>query len=71
MALIKVRIPFRYALGGNTVVEYPVGVHEVTDEIAKTAVDELGVADIAKDKKDVLPKLTHDINGNLLPGVIE
>jgi len=69
MVLINVKKPFRYAIGGMHVVEFCVGVHEVAKEIAKTAIDELKVATESKDKKDVLPALTHDINGSPLPVV--
>lgn len=71
MPFINVKKSFRHAIGGNIVVEYAVGVHEVEDEVATIAVEHLKVAEIAKDEKGALPKITRDIHGNLLPNAIE
>jgi hypothetical protein len=70
MALIKVNQAFRYALLGILVVEFIKGVHDVDDEIARCAIDDLKVAEPTKDATNVLPPITHDINGNILPGVV-
>jgi hypothetical protein len=70
MALIKVNQAFRYALRGILVVEFIKGVHDVGDEIERCAIDDLKVAEPIKDATNVLPPITHDINGNILPGVV-
>jgi len=69
--LIQVKEPFRHAINGNIVVEFSAGVHEVDEEIAVVAVEHLKVAELTKDNKNILPKITRDINGNLLPNVVE
>ncbi|MDN7144150.1 hypothetical protein KC131_26235 [Pseudomonas sp. JQ170] len=44
MPIISVETPFKFAEGGNEVVEIPVGEHDVSDRCALVAVEHLGVA---------------------------
>ena len=68
MSRIKLEKSWKYAIGGNKVVEFPAGVHQVTDAVAKIALDEAKVATaVAADSKDpVLPALECDSLGNEL-----
>lgn len=44
MPIITVKEAFKFAEGGNTVIEYDKGVHEVSDRCAEVAIDQLKVA---------------------------
>lgn len=68
MSRIKLEKSWKYAIGGNKVVEFPAGVHQVTEAIGKIAVDEAKVATAvaADDKQPVLPALELDLLGNEL-----
>lgn len=68
MSRIRLEKSWKYAIGGNKVVEFPPGVHQVTAAVGKIAVDEAKVAQAvaADDKEPVLPALEFDITGNEL-----
>jgi hypothetical protein len=44
MPIITVKEPFKFAEGGNHVIEYGKGVHEVSDRCAEVAIEQLKVA---------------------------
>ncbi|MCK9466180.1 MAG: hypothetical protein M0Q29_09865 [Thiopseudomonas sp.] len=53
MPIIIVDESFKFAIGGNEVVEYCPGAHEVSDRCAHVAVNDLKVAAYADDNDDV------------------
>lgn len=56
MQKIIVETKFAYALGGNHVVEFEPGEHEVDDDCAIVAVEQLKVAKLAGTEKTKGPK---------------
>lgn len=61
--IIDVRNSFRFAIGGNRVVEFPEGVHAVSAEVAEVAVNHLKTASVLESSDKVLPPITKGING--------
>jgi hypothetical protein len=52
MQTIIVETKFAYAIGGNHVVEFEPGEHEVDEDCAIVAVEQLKVATLAGDAKE-------------------
>lgn len=59
--VINVFKAFKHADDGNTVVEYPVGEHDVSERCALVAVEHLGVAELVGAKNSPPPA---DTNGS-------
>lgn len=68
MSRIRFEKDWKYAIGGNKVVVFPAGVHQVSAAIEKNAVDEAkaAVTVASDDKEQVLPALEVDLAGNPL-----
>lgn len=66
MPLILVKKSFRYAIGGNRVVEFTEGVHSVSADVADVAIKQLKVATSSKAADQVLPAVEFDVNGDSL-----
>lgn len=69
MPFIDVTKSFRFAVGGNRVIEYPVGVHAASVEVVEVATKQLKVAKVLKSSDKVLPPISADINGEPLEDV--
>jgi hypothetical protein len=66
LMLVTLSAVFVHAVFGNCVVEFTPGTHELNEDLAEIAVNQLNLGQPAAAGADVLPRITRDIYGNPL-----
>jgi len=66
LLLINLDAVFVHAVFGNCVVEFTPGTHELNEDLAEIAVNQLNLGQPAAAGAEVLPRITRDIYGNPL-----
>lgn len=66
LLLVTLSAVFVHAVFGNCVVEFTPGTHELNEDLAEIAVNQLKIGQPAAAGAEPLPRITSDIYGNPL-----